>query len=496
LKARLLEQLNTWSSKPILACSADEPNDAVAKGAAMYLNALAGESTRIESGVAHSLYLKVGEDQFVGILPKGTLKGETIRLEQEFFVTLGQQVQFPLYRSDDHIDCGVGKVRDQEGLHYISTLMTELDGSIDSQETAVTLSVQMTEVGVLQVVLNANNQKDQWRLDFSTQVSSSQESEQSDDSGLLHANMGQAEEHLAKCFSSAGQKQNPDLVKSLKQDLDQLLGNRDDWNLTTSRRLVDKLLSLKSGRTKSAQHERQWLQLMGYCLRPGFGAADDLARVQQVVNATKAGAQFDTAPVWGQYWTLYRRIAGGLSTEQQTHLFKQFSQYYSPTGQRSRDKMKALTTKSSDDLIRLVGALEGLSNEDKVTTIDWLLKRLQKTSEPDTAWWTIGRIASRHLLSSKQEQRIAEEKLFPILEVTLKEDWKKRKQAGLAAVLMSQVSVGESDKLSALRKKVANKLNKDKCPAQWLERLESQIEINSDELNALVGESLPIGLRL
>lgn len=496
LKTRLLEQLSAWSAEPILACAADEPNDAVAKGATMYLNALAGESTRIESGVAHSLYLKLGEDQFVGILPKGTLKGETIRLEQEFFVTLGQQVQFPLYRSDDHIDCVVGNIRDQDGLHYISTLMTELDGSIDSQETAVTLSVQMTEVGVLQVVLNANNQKDQWRLDFSTQVGSSQGSEQADESDFLHANMGQAEEHLAKCFSSAGQKQNPDLVKSLKQDLDQLLGNRDDWNLATSRRLVDKLLSVKSGRTKSAQHERQWLQLMGYCLRPGFGAADDMARVQQVVNTTKAGAQFDTAPVWGQYWTLYRRVAGGLSVEQQTHLFKQFSQYYSPTGQRSRDKMKALTTKSSDDLIRLVGALESLSNEDKVTTIDWLLKRLQKTSEPDTAWWTIGRIASRHLLSGKQEQRIAEDKLFPILETVLKEDWKKRKQAGLAAVLMSQVSLGESDKLGAIRKKVANKLKKDKCPAQWLERLESQIEINSDELNALVGESLPIGLRL
>ncbi|MGO2354593.1 MAG: Hsp70 family protein [Marinomonas foliarum] len=496
LKSRLLEQLNAWSAEPILACTADEPNDAVAKGAAMYLNALAGESTRIESGVAHSLYLKLGEDQFVGILPKGTLKGETIRLEQEFFVTLGQQVQFPLYRSDDHIDCVVGNIRDQDGLHYISTLMTELDGSIDSQETAVTLSVQMTEVGVLQVVLNANNQKDQWRLDFSTQVGSSQGSEQADESGFLHANMGQAEEHLAKCFSSAGQKQNPDLVKSLKQDLDQLLGNRDDWNLATSRRLVDKLLSVKSGRTKSAHHERQWLQLMGYCLRPGFGAADDMARVQQVVNTTKAGAQFDSAPVWGQYWTLYRRVAGGLSVEQQTHLFKQFSQYYSPTGQRSRDKMKALTTKSSDDLIRLVGALESLSNEDKVTTIDCLLKRLQKTSEPDTAWWTIGRIASRHLLSGKQEQRITEDKLFPILETVLKEDWKKRKQAGLAAVLMSQVSLGESDKMSVMRKKVASKLKKDKCPTQWLERLESQIEINSDELNALVGESLPIGLRL
>jgi hypothetical protein len=61
---------------------------------------------------------------------------------------------------------------------------------------------------------------------------------------------------------------------------------------------------------------------------------------------------------------------------------------------------------------------------------------------------------------------------------------------------MSQVSVDESEKLKGYRKKIANKLKKDKCPVQWVERLESQIEINSDELNALVGESLPIGLRL
>ena len=494
LKARLLAQLNAWSNTPILACSADEPNEAVAKGAAMYLNALAGESARIESGVAHSLYLKLGDDQFVGILPKDTLKGETLLLEQDFFVTLGQQVQFPLYRSDDHLECVVGEVRKENGLHYISNLATELDSSEENTELSVSMSVQMTEVGVLQVLLNGNDTRDQWRFDFST--SKQDPNNDSDSDALLHSNMGQAEEHLMHCFSGAGQKQNPDLVKALKQDLDQLLCKRDDWNLATSRRLVDKLLSLKSGRLKSAQHERQWLQLIGYCLRPGYGAADDLLRVQQVINATKAGTQFDSAPVWGQYWTLYRRIACGMSIDQQHVLFKQFSQFYSPTGQRSRDKMKALTTKSSDDLIRLVGALEGLPSEDKVTTIGWLLKRLQKSSEPDTAWWTIGRIASRHLLSGKQEQRIAEDKLFPILEVVLKEDWKKRKQAGLAAVLMSQVSVGESDKLSALRKQVANKLKKDKCPVQWVERLESQIEINSDELNALVGESLPIGLRL
>lgn len=494
LKSQLLDQLNAWSDSSILSCAADEPNDAVAKGAALYLSALSGEGARIESGVAHGLYLKLGDDQFVGILPKGTLKGETLTLEQDFFVTLGQQVQFPLYRSDDHIECVVGEVRDGSGLHYISTLATELDASVDAEEATVKLSVQMTEVGVLQVALLARNQRDQWRLDFSTQPSSQVDG--NDEAGLLHANMGQAEEHLAKCFSSAGQKQAPDLVKSLKQDIDQLLGNRDDWNLATSRRVVDKLLSLKSGRVKSAQHERQWLQLIGYCLRPGFGAEGDENRVQQVMNITKAGTQFDSAPVWGQYWTLFRRIAGGLSLEQQVSFFKQFHQFYSPAGQRSREKMKALTTRSSDDLIRLVGALEKLDMDDKSTTIDWLLKRLSKSSEPDTAWWTVGRIASRHLLSGEQSMRLPEDKLYPILDIVLKEDWKKRKQAGLAAVLMSQVSLDEGDKLKDYRKKVAQKLKKDKCPAQWLERLESQIEINNDELNALVGESLPIGLRL
>jgi hypothetical protein len=494
LKARLLAQLNAWSNTPILACSADEPNEAVAKGAAMYLNALAGESARIESGVAHSLYLKLGDDQFVGILPKDTLKGETLLLEQDFFVTLGQQVQFPLYRSDDHLEWVVREVRKKNGLHYISNLATELDSSEENTELSVSMSVQMTEVGVLQVLLNGNDTRDQWRLDFST--SKQDPNNDSDSDALLHSNMGQAEEHLTHCFSGAGQKQNPDLVKALKQDLDQLLDKRDDWNLATSRRLVDKLLSLKSGRLKSAQHERQWLQLIGYCLRPGYGAADDLLRVQQVINTTKAGTQFDSAPVWGQYWTLYRRIAGGMSIDQQHVLFKQFSQYYTPSGQRSRDKLKALTTKSSDDLIRLVGALEAVPNEDKIIVVDWLIKRLQKTSEPDTAWWTVGRIASRHLLSGKQELRLSEGRLFPILDFALKEDWKKRKQAGLAAVLMSQVSVDESEKLKGYRKKIANKLKKDKCPTQWVERLESQIEINGDELNALVGESLPIGLRL
>ena len=492
LKQRLLDQVNHWATSPLLECHANEPNHAVAKGAACYLSALAGEGQHIESGVPHSLFLQLAEEQFVCILPKGSLTGEILTLEQDFMVTLGQEVQFPLYRSDDHIVARTGEVFAAEGMHYISTLATELDGQHDTTEMAVKLTSQITEVGVLQLDLVAS-QTSAWRLDFSTKP---QKAEAESSEGVLAAKMGEAEEHLARCFSQAGQKQSPELVKSLKQDLDQLLGSREAWSLATSRRIVDKLLALKAGRNKSAQHERQWLQLLGYCLRPGYGAQGDEQRVQQVVNLTKAGTQFDTAAVWGQYWTLYRRIAGGLSSAQQAQLFKEFSQFYSPAGQRSREKMKALTTRSSDDLIRLMGALEALPQEDKLTITEWLLKRLKKSSEPDTAWWTIGRIASRHLLSGQPEQRIAESNVEEMIQLALKEDWKKRKQAGLAAVLMTQVSFGEAIIWSSYRQQVAKKLTKDKCPNQWTERLQSQAEISNEELNALVGESLPIGLRL
>ncbi|WP_394181528.1 Hsp70 family protein [Marinomonas posidonica] len=494
LKSQLLKQLNTWSDQPILECLAEAPNEAVAKGAAWYLTALAGEGHRIESGVPHSLYLKLAEQQFVCILPKGTLTAEPLTLSRDFMVTLGEEVQFPLYRAGDHIIGKLGEVRDESGLHYISTLATELDAQQDSAEVLVNVAAQMTEVGILQLELLSAGSSDKWRLEFSTQASEERVSR--DNEGLLAAKMGEAEEHLARCFSSAGQKQSPDLVKSLKQDLDQLLGARDDWSLATSRRVVDKLLVLKSGRVKSAQHERQWLQLLGYCLRPGYGAEGDESRVQQVINLTKAGTQFDSAAVWGQYWTLYRRIAGGLSLDQQMTLFKQFSQFYSPAGQRSREKMKALATRSSDDLIRLMGALESLPLSEKQTLVEWLLKRLTKSSEPDTAWWTLGRIASRRLLSGEASARLPEPELPAILDRALKEDWKKRKQAGLAAVLMCQISTGESDWLSDYRNKVSKKLVKDKCPSQWASRLESQVEISSEELNSLVGESLPIGLRL
>ena len=507
LKSKLISQLTLWRGSKPFQCLGIEPNHAVAKGACVYVSGMTMSTqhgdenqdsplTRIESGVAHTLYLALQGGQYVTLLPKGLAKNQWIELDKTFHVTLGQDVQFPLYRSDDSLIHDSGElIESDQGMVFISDLVSHLEAQ-NEQSHEVKLRAQLTEIGVLSVELISVREALSWSLNFSTHKQGNVENQSQSNHDLMHKNLGLAEELLTQCFSKQGQKLDPKAIKTLKLDIDKLLGDRDEWSLSTSRRLVDKLWSLRSGRQKSASHERQWYQLAGFCLRPGYGAENDDERVKQFFGLSTQAPKHDDSMVWGQYWTLWRRIAPGLSESDQSQLYKKFAEYYSPSGQRSRDKVKQLTSRSGDDLIRLVGALERLPMDTKVSSIDWLKKRLTKSSEPDTAWWTIGRLASQQLVADEAVEVLALDKVKPLLDVCLKEDWKKRKQAGLAAVLMTQSSFEKDADLAKFKQKIANKLKKDKCPSHWVQRLEQVETLDKDELNRFIGDSLPIGLSL
>jgi len=504
LKTRLMDQLSEWRGDAPFECDGLEPDNAVAKGACVYVSGLGlskqqtdDKLTPIESGVAHTLYLALQGGQYLTLLPKGLAKNQWIELDNHFHVTLGQDVQFPLYRSNDTFRHDMGELlTSDEGMVFISDLVSHL-GSDKEQQEAVKVRAQLTEIGVLAVELQSISSGQSWSLNFSTQLSQLKDKDSAKSpNDLMHKNLGLAEEILTQCFSKQGQKQDSKAIKTLKTDIDKLLGTRDSWNLATSRRLVDKLLSLKSGRQKSASHERQWYQLTGFCMRPGYGADNDDERVKQLYSLSQQSPKHDDSMVWGQYWTLWRRIAAGLGEAEQLILHKKFADYYSPSGQRSREKVKQLTTRSGDDLIRLIGSLERLPLDIKLTSIEWLKKRLTKSSEPDTAWWTIGRLASQQLVLADTLEPLSLDKVKPLIESCLKEDWKKRKQAGLAAVLMSQINLENDPELDKFKLKVITKLKKDKCPSHWALRLEEEVELDKDELNRFIGDSLPIGLSL
>ncbi|MCZ2720373.1 Hsp70 family protein [Marinomonas sp. 15G1-11] len=443
IKERIIEQLYDWCGHDLYVCDGNQPDTSVAEGAAYYAYGLVNEAVKIESGSPHSLFLEMADGSSVCILPKGSPRGENVVLKDVFSVTLGSAVQFSLYRADDRLVVEKNHQLDSTlSLYFISNLSVTLENELtELAQIDVRLSSQLTEVGTLSIILETLDQSQQWTLKFNhfqedkeTEVNTSQ----------VHASLGEAEEALVGCFSKAT-KQKQDEIKKLRNTLESILGPRDSWNLATARALSDKLLALKSGRNKSASHERQWLMLTGFCLRPGYGFEGDESRVNKLSNILASQPHHDENSVWSQYWTAWRRIAGGLTVEKQKNLLDCFTMYFSPTAQRSREKQKQLLTRAGDDLVRLVGGLEYLPVTEKKSLADLLLKRLSKSSEPDTAWWVIGRLANRNMLYAGETFCLSEDIVLTYLSACLKEDWKKRKQAGLAAVLMAQ-STDESSK--------------------------------------------------
>jgi hypothetical protein len=105
-------------------------------------------------------------------------------------------------------------------------------------------------------------------------------------------------------------------VKQLRTQLEHLLGSRESWPTAVLRRLFDALMERAKGRRRSAEHERAWLNLSGYCLRPGFGHALDEWRIEQLWAMFDAGVQHHKdSQVCAEWWTMWRRVAGGLSVD-------------------------------------------------------------------------------------------------------------------------------------------------------------------------------------
>src|SRR6202011_2748077 len=81
-------------------------------------------------------------------------------------------------------------------------------------------------------------------------------------------------------------------------------------------------------RRRSPGHYARWYNLVGYCLRPGFGDPLDKYRVEQLWKLMHApprsepGRTVPRLPEGGaDYWIMWRRVAGGLSGQLQSALY-------------------------------------------------------------------------------------------------------------------------------------------------------------------------------
>nr|WP_230987817.1 Hsp70 family protein [Bathymodiolus japonicus methanotrophic gill symbiont] len=498
---RTINLLSSWRDAPPTLLENQHPELSVAYGAVSYGVAREHKEIKIGGGASRSYFLLIGsgqEQQGVCILPRGSEEGNEIILkDRQFSLRLGQPVSFHLVSLTGGKTYTAGElVTINDDFHPLPPLAVAFDQETDhaSAEVTVQLSVTLSEVGTLQIQCVAM-QDSQQRWDVQFQIRKSKAALLAKD---LPAGFNQAVELIESIFGSKSKNINPKLVKSLRADLEKCLGLRSDWSSHLLRELFNVLLEVRKNHRRSPNHERVWLSLIGYCLRPGFGYQLDNWRVEQLWKSYGNKIQFvNETQNWSEWWTLWRRISGGLDTEAQEIIFNDLAKYLNPTTARLGNTAKQSKQRGYDDMVRLAAVLERLPIAQKTQLGEWLLKRLQKASEPAQTWWAVGRIGARVPLHASTHFVVPAETAATWLQQILNTNWKKTPQAGFAATLITRMSGDRvRDIGDELRAQVIAKLKLSKAPSSWIAMLESVKELDASEEKQIFGEALPPGLTL
>jgi molecular chaperone DnaK (HSP70) len=526
---RILDLCNSWNSKPLQLLENNHPEFSVAYGAVSYAIARDSKKLKIGGGAARSYFLLVdmtssnqpstsqSATQFgVCVLPKGSDEGKEIILhDRRFALRTGMQVRFDLvsYSGDNILKAGdITEITDD--FHALPPLIAAFDDTAANKdkETVVQLGVTQTDLGTLKIQCimvddvsnqsapinqkSEHNRQKRWDVEFQIRK---QGNLRTPLNAELPVQFNAACELIQVVFGPKSKEVDPNAVKNLRSNLEKLLGrDRSEWDTSLLRALFAVLLEGQKYRRRSEHHERVWLSLTGFCLRPGFGCPLDDWRVEQLWQLYPHGIQFiNEIQNWGEWWILWRRIAGGLDAAAQERVFADIANYINPASNRQPSVAKQAKQRSYDDIVRLAAVLEGLPITKKIQLGEWLIKRLQKSSEPKQTWWALGRVGARLPFYGSSHNVIPADIAGTWLTTVLTEDWKKNPQTAFAATLISRKSgdrVRDIDE--SLRIQLIDKFKLSKTPYAWLEMVEHYKELDENEENQFFGEALPPGLKL
>lgn len=519
LAQRLEQLLSAWRGTPVQVLHNDAPDVAVARGAVAYALVRAGRVPALGAGIgggsARSYFLLLedgqpgSQPQAICVLPRGTPEGLPVPLtEHVFALRLGQAVRFHLLSSSASMPWQAGDVIDLHDsnmaaqaqwvrLPQLSAVLAAPEGQ-RRREVRVQLTASITEVGTLEMHCTQVEDAQQcWSLAFELRGGLEAEQSAADASAAApHPRLPEAIAQIERIFGTGTHKPEPREVRQLRQTLERLLGKREDWSLPLLRALFDALWAGAKRRRRSAEHERVWLNLAGYCLRPGSGAPLDGWRVEQLWSLFPQGIQYTTeSGNWSEWWTLWRRAAAGLNEAQQLQLLEPLVGHLETVADAPRSKSPLHS--SYDDMVRLAATLEQVPTAHRVDVGHWLLDRWQRQPDKNPPWWALGRLGARVPLYGSAHHVVPVDTASVWLQVLLGLDWKQTEPAAFAATQLARCSGDRARDLPwPLREQVIARLQAAKAPPTWAAMVREVLALDEADQRRSFGEALPPGLQL
>ncbi|HXN34486.1 MAG TPA: Hsp70 family protein, partial [Polyangiaceae bacterium] len=334
-----------------------DPDLAVARGAVAYALARLGRGVRIGGGTGRGYFVRIAGDErarAVCVVPRGADEGAVhVARGRTFALAVDRLVRFDLLASDA-ADARAGDVVDvdEERFEHLPPLATTIAARRDGPSPAppegdvrVSLEGELTPVGTLDLacVEVDGSPARRFRLAFQIREGAAPAVASALPSPVPPRRLDPALELIGRAFGKARADASGREAKDLLRELERSLGERAQWTTETNRALFDALIAEARARRRSADHERVFWLLAGWCVRPGFGDPLDPQRVGALELLFDERLAFPgEARGWQQFWIAWRRAAGGLDEAAHTRIRDRVDVYLAPAqAGRKRPKKPA-----------------------------------------------------------------------------------------------------------------------------------------------------------
>jgi molecular chaperone DnaK (HSP70) len=503
IAARLVDVVSSWySGNRIRVLQHDSLELAVARGAAYYALVRRGLGRRIGGGTAHAFYVGLEsrrEPKALCVIPRGHEEGRTAEISgRTFDLTLERPVQFPLFTStSDRVAASGDIVTVEEDLHPLPPIHTVLKSSAGKTGSVpVHLRAVLTEIGTLELWCVSDSGNDQWRLEFELRGSTASSRETVIES--MPPRFSEARTSIERIFGGQPTPGTPVTtdIKRLWRGLEQTLGPRDQWRAPVLRELWSALFAGAKRRRRSPDHERIWLQLTGYTLRPGFGYPLDEWRVEQTAALSTGVLAHTDKRVWTEFWIMWRRIAGGLSDARQSEIWNYLRPHLErrlgPAAPGKAAKPKGVQPESLDEMVRLAVSLEHLSPEDKSELGGWIAPH---ATTPGPWAWALGRLGARVPMYGSAHRTVDPERAASWLQVLFEAHQRGMEGAPFAIAQIARFTGDRSRDIDeSLRDQALQILVSSRAPESWRHLLTHVAPMDEADKARAFGDTLPVGL--
>ncbi len=519
-RERIIEAIAAWFGgtqsgwRPKLLNN-EAVDSAVARGAAYYGRVRSGIGLRIRAGSARTYYIGLGSEdslQCICVLPAGVEEGTTLPLlNREFSVLANRPVSFMLYSSRTRHDAqGEVAALDEADVHRHAPLVTLLRYGKKMREVQliVRLRASFTEVGTLELWCEARDTSHRWRLQFELRGEGAQaqpldstqpQAVAAPQSGVSSsdASIESAAQLIRSAFANSGDGGTPS-PESLVSEMETALGQKkDSWPIFTIRQLCDVLAEIAEARKKSPRHEVRWLNLSGFCLRPGFGVAGDNARMEHLRRiASKESVFGGDLQCQVERLILLRRIAGGINASEQQALYRKYAPLLSGVVRAAGKKRPRVNRQFEYEAWRLVASLEHLPASTRALLGRELLVKVRK-QPADAIWmWSLGRLGARTPLYGPLHSVVAAETAGKWLTSLLALSTFTAATTSAILLIARRTDDHSRDIDDGVREQAISRLTALGTAEETIQLLSQYVPSERKDAVRSFGESLPPGLQL